>query len=103
MPDYPPNVLGFRTITVVCQVANQAYPCLEHLKVPDGMSLVIKSHPINAIGTIVLVATNQAEAISANAWPLIPGETVSYQVTDAYNIWVSANVPGAIVVFTVEQ
>jgi hypothetical protein len=67
------------------------------------MSLVIKSHPINAIGTIVLVATNQAEAISANAWPLIPGETVSYQVTDAYNIWVSANVPGAIVVFTVEQ
>jgi hypothetical protein len=103
MPDYPPNVLGFRTITVICQVANQAYQCLEHLYPPEGMSLVIKSHPINAIGTIVLVATNQAEAVSLNAWPLIPGETVSYQMKDAYSVWVSANVAGAIVVFTVEQ
>lgn len=100
---FPPNVKYFKTFSLICVLANWSYRCPQHLYPPDGMLLIIGSHPNNPIGSLVLVSTNQFDATSADAWPLIPGATVSYQIIDAYEVWVSATVAGCIALFSAEQ
>lgn len=100
---WPANVKGIRTVTVTCLAANVAYQP-DSLTVLDGMSLVIKSHPLNPVGSIVRVGRTSFEATSADAsYPLLPNEAIAYQITDARNIFVSSTIAGAIVVFSTEQ
>jgi hypothetical protein len=100
---WPSNTPRVRIITVNCILANTAYQA-DTILVPDGMGLVIRSHPNNAAGSLIYVATNQAEAvIPAASYPLQPSELVVYNIQDAKAIWVSSTVPGSIVVLTAEQ
>jgi hypothetical protein len=108
MPQYwPKNVRYFRTVTITCAVIGVAYSISQqsqHLYVPDGMSLVIKAHNFNNVASLILVATNAAESISPqSAYPLGAGEAISYQIMDAYEVWVSSNFAGSIVILSVEQ
>lgn len=104
------NTKAFRTITLTCQALNTAYSIQQfnqHLYAPDGMQIVVKAHNFNNIASLILVATNAAEAISAqSAYPLAGGEVIQYYIQDAAEIWVSTNFLGPplpIVIFSVEQ
>ncbi len=100
---WPSNVQRTRTVIVTCLIANRAYQP-DYLLVPDGLGLLIRSHPFNAAGSLVYVATSAAEAITpATAYPLQPTEVVIYQLQDAHNIWVSSTVAGSVVIFSAEQ
>jgi hypothetical protein len=100
---WPSNVQRTRTVIVTCLVANRAYQP-DYLLVPDGMNLLIRSHPFNAAGSLVYVATTSAEAITpAAAYPLQPSEVVLYQLQDAHYIFVSSTVAGSVVIFSAEQ
>jgi hypothetical protein len=100
---WPPNLNRFATISVNCAVANQPFQP-EHLYAPDGMALLIRSHPGNAPGSLVRVATSPNEAITPDAsYPLQPSETVAYYITDAHEVFVSSTAAGSIVLFSIEQ
>jgi hypothetical protein len=100
---WPSNTQRTRTIIATCLIANRAYQS-DYLLVPDGMSLLIRSHPFNAVGSLIYVATNAAEAITpATAYPLQPSEVVLYQLQDAHNIYVSSTAAGSVVIFSAEQ
>jgi len=100
---WPSNVKRFATITLNCAVANQAYNPSQ-LYVPDGMALLIRSHPLNAAGSIVRVAASPTEAITPDAsYPLQPSEAVAYYIKGAHEVYVSSTVAGSIVIFSTEQ
>ncbi len=100
---FPANARGVRTFTVNCAIANRAYQGSD-LAVPEGMSLIIKSYPTNPVLSLVRVASSLSDASNINSsWPLMPNEGIGYQVQNADEIYVSATVAGALVVFTVEK
>ena len=99
---WPPNTQRVRTIIVTCVLANRAYQA-DNLLVPDGMGLLIRSDPANAVGSLVRVATNRAEATMPDAsYPLQPTEIVVYSIKDAHDVWVSSTAAGSIVIFSAE-
>ena len=100
---FPANARGIRTFTRNCAVANQAYQG-DDMMVPEGMSLIIKSYPTNPVGSLIRVGSAQSDATNINSsWPLMPNEAVGYQVQNADQMYVSATVAGALVVFSVEK
>jgi hypothetical protein len=100
---FPANAQGIRSFSKLCAIANQAYQG-DDMMAPEGMSLVIKSYPINAVGSLVRVASSLSDATNPNSsWPLIPNEAVAYQVQNANQMYVSATVAGSLVVFSVER
>ncbi|GAG35907.1 unnamed protein product, partial [marine sediment metagenome] len=100
---FPANARGTRSFSIVCAVANQAYQGNDMI-VPEGMSLLIKSYPVNPVGSLVRVASAQSDATNLNSsWPLMPNEAVGYQVQNADQMYVSATVAGLLVVFSVEK
>ncbi|KKL08912.1 hypothetical protein LCGC14_2571120 [marine sediment metagenome] len=100
---WPPNAEGVRTFVVVCAVVNRAYEASD-MVIPDGMSLVIKASPNNAVGSLIYVAKSPAESINPNSsWPLVQNESISYQVKNANAFHVSTNVANSVAVFTAEQ
>jgi hypothetical protein len=100
---WPPNVKYTRTFVVVCAVVGRAYPAPD-MAIPSGMSLLIKAHPLNPVGSIIYVATSAADAINPNSsYPLVPNEPFSLQVENSNTIYVSSNTPNAIAIFAAEQ
>ena len=100
---WPTNAQGTRTFAVACVLANQAYP-VPDMTVPDGMALLIKSSPLNALGSFVRVAKTPAECTNPNSsWPLILNESISYFVKNADAFHISSNVAGSIALFSAEQ
>jgi len=100
---WPDNTKGVRTIVVTCVQANVAYNA-DTLYVHSGMALIVKSHPLNAAGSILRVATNQFEATSPEmSYPMLPNEAVAYRVKDAGDFWVSSTVAGSVAIFSTEQ
>jgi hypothetical protein len=99
---WPPNTQRVRTIIVTCIQANIAYQA-DHLLVPDGMGLLIRSDPANAVGSRVRVATSRVEATMPDAsYPLQPTEIVVWGIKDAHDVWVSSTAAGSIVIFSAE-
>lgn len=100
---FPANARGTRSFSIVCTVANQAYQGNDMI-VPEGMSLLIKSYPTNAIGSLVRVASALSDATNLNSsWPLMPNEAVGYQVQNANEMYVSGTAAGLLVIFSVEK
>jgi len=100
---WPPNVRHIRTFTIVCAVVGQAYPG-SPMTIPSGISLVIKANPINAVGSLIYVATTAAESTNPNSsYPLVPNESVSYALQNAEEVYVSSNIIGSTAIFTAEQ
>lgn len=100
---WPPNAEGSRSFAVLCVAVATAYPASD-MVIPDGMSLAIKASPLNAVGSLIFVARTPAECLNPNsAWPLIPNESITYQVKNADAYQVSTNIAGSIAVFTAEQ
>lgn len=100
---WPPNTRYIRSSGITCLAANTAYQAPD-IVVPSGMALIVKAHPLNAVGSVVQVATTPADCLNANSsYPLIPSEAVSYHIQNADVLRVSATVAGSIVVFSTEQ
>jgi len=100
---WPPNAEGTRSFAVLCVAAATPYQASD-MEIPDGMALLIKSSPFNAIASVIFVARTPAECTNPNsAWPLALNESVPYFVKNANAFFVSTNVPGSIAVFTAEQ
>ncbi|GAJ25123.1 unnamed protein product, partial [marine sediment metagenome] len=88
---------------VLCPAVATAYQ-VPDMEIPDGMSLAIKSSPVNALGSLIFVARTPAECTNPNsAWPLIQNESITYQVKNAGAFFVSTNIAGSITIFTAEQ
>lgn len=100
---FPANARGTRSFSILCAVANQAYRGNDMI-VPEGMSLIIKSYPTNAVLSLIRVASSQSDATNINSsWPLMPNEAVGYQVQNADQMYVSATAAGSLVIFSVEK
>lgn len=100
---YPPNadyaIAGSLDLTVALTPAR-----LPLVPIPDGFGIAIKSHPVNGIGILIYVAKSAGEATNPNtSWPLVPNEAIIYMLKNGEEIWVSATIVPAIVVWTVEQ
>lgn len=100
---YPPNLANVTTSSVQVQLLTVPVR-MPDIIIPDGMELVIKASPLNAVGSLIYVARSQADAGNVNAsWPLMPNEPISYKVKDANIFWIGSNVIGSIAFYTVEQ
>ena len=100
---WPRNTRRTRTFTVNCAVVGTPYRAGEMI-IPDGMGLIIRAHPANAVGSLVHVATTAAECLNPNsAYPMQPAELVVYNIQNAHDIYVSATIAASIVVFSAEQ
>lgn len=100
---WPPNAEGARTFAVLCVAVATAYE-VPDMVIPDGMSLAIKASPLNLVDSLIFLARTPAECTNPNsAWPLVPNESITYQVTNANAFYVSTNTAGSIVLFSGEQ
>lgn len=100
---WPPNAPGIRSFAKVCIAAAQFYQG-DDMAVPDGMNLLIKSFPTNAVGSLIRVASTPADCTNPNSsWPLIPNEPVAYAVKNANEIYISSNIAGSIAIFSCER
>jgi len=100
---WPPNAKYVRTFTIICAAVATPYRA-NTMAIPSGMNLVIKSHPINAIGSLIQVASTAAECLNINSsYPLVPNESIAYALQNSEEIFVSSNAAGSIVVFTAEK
>jgi len=100
---WPPNTKYIRSFTMVCAAINTPYQAPE-MAVPDGMQLLIKAHPLNAVASVIQVATSASECVNANSsWPLILNEPVAFAVKNARDIFVSTNAAGSMVIFSAEE
>lgn len=85
------NTLTIQVAGDVCAAVNTPYP-MPDMAVPDGMSLVILAWPTNAPGSLIYVSHSASGATNLNqAWPLIPGATISYRVRNAKELYVATN------------
>lgn len=75
---------------------------LPSITIPSGMTLVIKAWALNP--GWLQVGPSLAECTNVNqSFPLLPNETVSYQVENADQIYVSGTIAGCYACLTVEQ
>lgn len=97
------NALSFTVYRLTLVIANRAYPGPD-IAVDDGMAVVVKSDPGNALLGRIFVGSSRANAINPNlSWPLILNEAISLYVTNAGCIYVSGNTAGDNVLFIVEK
>lgn len=98
---FPPNCTSFVTFQVpVLALTPRQLPNFE---IPEGFSLVVKSHPNNPVGTIMYVARSGPDVQNfASGWPLVVQESLGLAVTNSNAIWVSATV-GSVLCCVVEQ
>ena len=100
---YPANTGAFHVNRMTMAIANVAYQGPD-MEVEDGFALVIKSDPTNAVAGIIFIGTNASASISANlSWPLILNESIALYITNANELYVSANTAGDSVIFIVEK
>lgn len=100
---WPPNAEGTRSFAILCPAVGTPYQASDMI-IPDGMALLIKASPLNAVGSLIFVAKTPAECTNPNsAWPLIPNESIPYFVKNANAFYVSTNIAGSIAIFTAEQ
>jgi len=100
---WPPNAEGTRSFAVLCPAVATPYQAPD-MEIPDGMSLVIKNSPLNAVAALIFVARTPAECTNPNsAWPLVWNEAIIYYVKNTSAFYVSTTIPGSIAVFTAEQ
>jgi len=100
---WPPNAEGARTFAVLCPAVATSYP-VPDMEIPSGMSLAIKASPLNVPLSLLFVARTPAECTNPNsAWPLIPNESITYQVKNANAFFISTNIAGSIAIFSAEQ
>jgi len=100
---WPPNVRRIRTFTIVCAVAGQPYRG-SPMAIPSGRSLVVKANALNAVGSLIYVATAAAECTNPNSsYPLVPNEPIGYAVQNAEDVYVCSNVAGSTAIFSAEQ
>jgi len=100
---WPPNAEGARTFAVLCLAVATPYP-VPDMEIPGGMSLAIKASPLNVPLSLLFVARTPAECTNPNsAWPLIPNESITYQVKNANAFFISTNIAGSIAIFSAEQ
>lgn len=100
---WPENADIPRTIARACPAALTPYQVPEVLA-PDGFTFMVKSHPGNAVGSLINVAGNSSDCVNPNSsWPLIPNETYVTGIKNSKEIWVSTNIPGSIALITIEQ
>lgn len=100
---WPSNVDSIKSRTVTCVQADVAYPA-PPIAVPDGMHLLIKAHPLNAVGSTVRVATNKVEVLDPDeSYEMLPNEAVAWPLTNADKCFVSSAVAGSRVIFSAGQ
>jgi hypothetical protein len=100
---WPPNTEGTRAFSVACPIAATPYQASDML-VPDGLSLAIKSSPVNAAASLMYVARTPAECTNPNsAWPLVRNEAITFRVKNANAFYVSTDTAGSTAIFTAEQ
>jgi hypothetical protein len=88
---FPANCRGFTTFQVPVPAALTPRQ-LPNFEIPEGFSLVVKSHPLNAVGTIMYVAESQPDVLNVNtAWPLLINESLGLAVTNSSALWVAAS------------
>lgn len=100
---WPLSTKSIRSFTLVCIAANTPYQG-PAMVIPSGMRLLVKAHPLNAVGSVIQVATSAAECLNVNSsWPLILNEPVALAIENAQAIFVSTNVAGSQVIFLAEE
>ena len=98
---FPPNCRSFVTFQVPLPALTPVQ--LPNFEIPEGFSLVVKSHPNNPVGTIMYVARSGPDVQNfASGWPLVVQESLGLAVTNSNAIWVSATV-GSVLCCVVEQ
>ena len=100
-PYYAPNRDAFICPNVALPVAGAPVQ-MPYIEIPDGMSLVVKSHPANG-GLIYIGATRPQSQNVVTAWPLVANEAIAYRVKNANSVWVTPQFANEIVCMTVEQ
>ena len=100
---FPPNSPTIQAVALTCVAVNIAYQG-PYLEVPEGLQLVVKSHPLNPAASIIQVGSTAAECLNVNSsWPLIANESVGLQVKNANSIYVSSNLANCVVIFLAEK
>jgi hypothetical protein len=98
---YPPNCDSMAIAVVNCELANTAYPVPDYT-VPDGFSVVIKSHPSNAFGSLVYWSTSPSPNTNS-ASPLQPNDRDTAALKKTGDIRVFSNIAGSLAVIYIEQ
>lgn len=98
---YPPNCEKAAIAVITCLAANQAYP-VDDYPVPDGFTVVIKSHPNNAAAALVYWSTQPAPNVNM-AFPLALNEAINIGLTRTGSLYVFTDTAGSQVVIAVEQ
>jgi len=97
---WPANTDSITSIRVAIAPATGLQ--MPDIRVPSGMSLIIKAWTLNP--GILQVGASLAECSNVNqSFPLLPNEIVAYQVQNANQIYIAANAAGCTVCLTVEK
>ena len=100
---YPANLDTIFVTRINCPVANTPYQGPD-VAIVDGFSLFVKADPINPVGSLIYVGPSPADAINPqSSEPLMPSETYTPTIKNAKELYVSANVGGCSVYFSVEK
>ena len=99
---WPPNCNGLAIYRVDMPVANTGQNLL-NTDVPDDFEVILKASPLNAVGSIVYVATSKSDAETGNGYPLVPNEFKGWKITNANLLWVAATAAPASVNVSMEQ
>jgi hypothetical protein len=98
---WPTNGIGVISGRVTCIAAGTAYQ-MPDIEIPDDFALVVKAGNLNA--GLILIASNPGSATNlGTSYSLILNESVSYRVTNANKLWVSATAANDVAIFTVER
>jgi hypothetical protein len=90
---WPPNADSITSLRVAITPATGVQ--LPSIVIPSGMAVVIKAYALNPAW--LWVGASEAECGQVNqAFPLLPNETVSYQIEDANQVYIAAMTPGGV-------
>lgn len=94
---------GITNAVVVCAAAGTAYG-LPHISIPNGRAVILKSHPSNAFGALILIDPSPTNCLRIiGAYPLAVNEAVSYYIADTSVLYVSSTIAGSVLVISVER
>lgn len=100
---WPRNTKYIHSFTQVCLAAGVPYRA-SAMVVPDGMSLIVKAHFLNAAASVIQVATSAAECLNPNSsYSLVPNEPVAFQLENSQAIFISTNIAGSQAIFVAEE
>jgi hypothetical protein len=96
------NSTKIRSGTIIL-TATQPIQQLPGFEIPDGRTILLMSNPGNPLASIIYVDGVQPSLTAITSWPLIPGQTVGYQVKNANAVWVAATATFPLILnYTVE-